>query len=97
MAGGKGVLGSVGPLAVDGVLQSLSEKPAEHLRANQISADGLKTPTRRQVAKNHRPQRAARLHPAAAHSVLAHMIQLVREGRVQVDGEPTVDAGYRLA
>jgi glyoxylase-like metal-dependent hydrolase (beta-lactamase superfamily II) len=38
-----------------------------------------------------------RLHPAAAHSVLAHMIQLVREGRVRTDGEPTVDADYRLA
>jgi glyoxylase-like metal-dependent hydrolase (beta-lactamase superfamily II) len=38
-----------------------------------------------------------RLHPAAAHSVLAHMIQLVGEGRVKTDGEPTVDADYRLA
>jgi len=38
-----------------------------------------------------------RLHPAAAHSVLAHMIQLVREGRVTTDGEPTVDAAYELA
>lgn len=38
-----------------------------------------------------------RLHPAAAHSVLAHMIQLVREGRVRTDGEPTVEADYYLA
>jgi glyoxylase-like metal-dependent hydrolase (beta-lactamase superfamily II) len=38
-----------------------------------------------------------RLHPAAAHSVLAHMIQLVREGRVKTDGELTVDAVYELA
>jgi len=38
-----------------------------------------------------------RLHPAAAHSVLAHMIQLVREGRVKTDGEPTVDATYEPA
>lgn len=38
-----------------------------------------------------------RLHPAAAHSVLAHMIQLVREGRVKVNGDPTVDAAYELA
>lgn len=37
-----------------------------------------------------------RLHPAAAHSVLAHMIQLVGEGRVQTGGEPTVDADYYL-
>jgi glyoxylase-like metal-dependent hydrolase (beta-lactamase superfamily II) len=37
-----------------------------------------------------------RLHPAAAHSVLAHMIQLVREGRVVAEGEG-LDAKYRLA
>lgn len=37
-----------------------------------------------------------RLHPAAAHSVLAHMIQLVREGRVLTDGEARLDADYRL-
>jgi glyoxylase-like metal-dependent hydrolase (beta-lactamase superfamily II) len=38
-----------------------------------------------------------RLHPAAAHSVLAHMIQLVREGRVLTEGEPGLDSDYRLA
>lgn len=38
-----------------------------------------------------------RLHPAAAHSVLGHMIQLVKEGRVACDGEPGPDAEYRLA
>lgn len=38
-----------------------------------------------------------RLHPAAAHSVLAHMIQLVREGRVLADGEPGLDSDYRLS
>jgi glyoxylase-like metal-dependent hydrolase (beta-lactamase superfamily II) len=38
-----------------------------------------------------------RLHPAAAHSVLAHMIQLVREGRVVTAGAPRLDAEYRLA
>lgn len=37
-----------------------------------------------------------RLHPAAAHSVLAHMIQLVREGRVVAAGKPGLDAEYRL-
>ena len=37
-----------------------------------------------------------RLHPAAAHSVLAHMIQLVREGRVLTEGEPGVGSAYRL-
>ena len=38
-----------------------------------------------------------RLHPAAALSVLAHMIQLVREGRVVTAGEASLDAEYRLA
>ena len=35
-----------------------------------------------------------RLHPAAAHSVLAHLIQLVREGRARSDGPPGPDAAY---
>jgi glyoxylase-like metal-dependent hydrolase (beta-lactamase superfamily II) len=38
-----------------------------------------------------------RLHPAAAHSVFAHMVQLVREGRVTTPGAPALDAEYRLA
>lgn len=38
-----------------------------------------------------------RLHPAAAHSVLAHMLQLVREGRVVSTGTAGLDAEYRLA
>jgi glyoxylase-like metal-dependent hydrolase (beta-lactamase superfamily II) len=38
-----------------------------------------------------------RLHPAAAHSVLAHMIQLAREGRVTADGAPGLETEYRLA
>jgi glyoxylase-like metal-dependent hydrolase (beta-lactamase superfamily II) len=37
-----------------------------------------------------------RLHPAAARSVLAHLIQLEQEGRVVVDGTGT-NARYRLA
>jgi glyoxylase-like metal-dependent hydrolase (beta-lactamase superfamily II) len=39
----------------------------------------------------------ARLHPAAAHSVLAHMIHLTRQGAVAADGEPGPDSVYRLA
>jgi glyoxylase-like metal-dependent hydrolase (beta-lactamase superfamily II) len=39
----------------------------------------------------------ARLHPAAAHSVLAHMIELVESGRVLSNGPPGLDAEYRLA
>ena len=38
-----------------------------------------------------------RLHPAAAMSVLAHMLLLVKEGRVSCEGEPGLDSLYRLA
>ena len=37
-----------------------------------------------------------RLHPAACHSVLAHMIRLVELGRVGCDGPPCVDNEYWL-
>lgn len=39
----------------------------------------------------------SRLYPAAAMSVLAHLIQMVREGRVRCDGEPVLSSAYRLA
>jgi glyoxylase-like metal-dependent hydrolase (beta-lactamase superfamily II) len=35
------------------------------------------------------------LHPAACHTVLAHLIQLAREGRVESVGLPTIGAVYR--
>lgn len=38
-----------------------------------------------------------RLHPAAAMSVLAHLQQLVRDGRVHCDGAPDLAAAYSLA
>ena len=38
-----------------------------------------------------------RLHPAAAHSVLAHMIHLVEQGRVACDGAAGLDTEYRLS
>jgi glyoxylase-like metal-dependent hydrolase (beta-lactamase superfamily II) len=38
-----------------------------------------------------------RLHPAAAHSVLAHLIHLVRTGQVVADGEVGVEADFALA
>jgi glyoxylase-like metal-dependent hydrolase (beta-lactamase superfamily II) len=38
----------------------------------------------------------SRLWPAAAHSVLAHVLELVRTGRVESEGAPTLDATYRL-
>lgn len=37
-----------------------------------------------------------RLHPAAAHSVLAHIIYLVEQGRVATSGEPGLDSDYVL-
>lgn len=37
-----------------------------------------------------------RLWPAAAHSVLAHVLELVRTGRVESEGPPTLDSEYRL-
>jgi glyoxylase-like metal-dependent hydrolase (beta-lactamase superfamily II) len=39
----------------------------------------------------------ARLHPAAANSVLAHMIHLTRQGVVATDGAPGPGSEYRLA
>lgn len=39
----------------------------------------------------------SRLHPAAAHSVMAHMLLLVAEGKVVTDGAPGLDSDYRLA
>jgi glyoxylase-like metal-dependent hydrolase (beta-lactamase superfamily II) len=39
----------------------------------------------------------SRLHPAAAHSVLAHMIHLTRQGVVATVGEPGPESVYRLA
>ncbi|MEI6440939.1 MAG: MBL fold metallo-hydrolase [Alphaproteobacteria bacterium] len=39
----------------------------------------------------------SRLHPAAARSVLGHMIDLVNRGLVIADGPPDLDADYRLA
>lgn len=38
-----------------------------------------------------------RLHPAAAHSVLAHMLDLVVRGEVACEGEPDVLSCYRLS
>ena len=37
-----------------------------------------------------------RLHPAACHSVLAHIIRLVELGRVGSEGPPRVDTEYWL-
>jgi glyoxylase-like metal-dependent hydrolase (beta-lactamase superfamily II) len=38
-----------------------------------------------------------RLHPAAMHSVLAHLIHLARTGKVVSENEPSIDSVFRLA
>ncbi len=38
-----------------------------------------------------------KLHPAACHSVLAHMVRLVKHGRVKAHGELSIETEYRLA
>ena len=38
-----------------------------------------------------------RLHPAACHSVLAHMVRLVKTGRVDCMDAPCIDSIYALA
>jgi glyoxylase-like metal-dependent hydrolase (beta-lactamase superfamily II) len=38
----------------------------------------------------------ARLYPAASHSVLAHVIELVKSGRVKTNGAPGIESEYRL-
>jgi glyoxylase-like metal-dependent hydrolase (beta-lactamase superfamily II) len=38
-----------------------------------------------------------RLHPAAAQSLLAHLIKLVREGRAVCEGEPSLGGDFSLA
>ncbi len=55
---------------------------------------------RRRIGQMVPPMYAAvdpRLHPAAARSVLAHLIHLVRTGVVATDGEPSLDSDFRLA
>jgi hypothetical protein len=37
------------------------------------------------------------LHPAAARSVHAHLIRMVKQGRAATDGKPTLDSAYRVA
>ncbi|MDX2275987.1 MAG: MBL fold metallo-hydrolase [Hyphomonadaceae bacterium] len=37
-----------------------------------------------------------KLHPAACHSVLAHMARLVKRGRVRTEGAPGLENDYRL-
>jgi len=45
---------------------------------------------------SHKGKAVRRAIRAAGRSVLAHLIELVAEGRVEADGPPTVEARYRL-
>ena len=38
-----------------------------------------------------------RLHPAAAHSVLAHLVHLVHTGKVVSEGAASIDGEFHLA
>ena len=37
-----------------------------------------------------------RLYPAAARSVFAHVLGMIEDGRIAVDGEPRMDSALRL-
>lgn len=58
----------------------------KHLNDGADTIDALVTRMYKDVDK--------RLHPAAARSVLAHMIALVDEGRVMCNGQPTLNNQY---
>ena len=66
-------------------------------RENQIVEQLAKGPARiPQMVREIYVEVDPRLHPAAAHSVLAHLIKLVRDGRVASDGAPGPGATYQL-
>ena len=81
---------------VDAFIAAYAEHRQERL--DQIT-DALKTgPARiRELVPRLYADVDARLHPAAARSMLAGMIHLVREGVLATDGEPGPDSVYRLA
>ena len=76
-------------------LERLQERPLERMRALKAVSEGHGR------IKAMVPVLYAdvdpRLHPAAARSVLGHMIDLTRRGIVTTDGEPGLDSEYRLA
>ena len=48
------------------------------------------------VARNY-ADTPVHLHPAAGRSMLAHLVQMVKDGRVKTeDGRATIDSTYRL-
>jgi glyoxylase-like metal-dependent hydrolase (beta-lactamase superfamily II) len=66
-------------------------------REAQIEAELAKGPARiRDMVPSMYAAVDPRLHPAAAHSVFAHLIHMAGKGRVVTDGEPRMDGVYRL-
>jgi len=69
-----------------------------HERANQILTALKAGPGRiKELVPRLYADVDARLHPAAARSMLAAMIYLAREGKIATDGQPGPDSEYRLA
>jgi glyoxylase-like metal-dependent hydrolase (beta-lactamase superfamily II) len=81
----------VGPF-MDAYIAHRHEREAQILAA--LDNDGPTT-VRRLVSRLY-ADIELRLHPAACHSVLAHLIKLVREGHVQCQGLPTMGGVYRM-
>ncbi|MBI1200334.1 MAG: MBL fold metallo-hydrolase [Phenylobacterium sp.] len=81
---------------VEAFIQAYADHRQERL--DQIT-DALKTgPARiRDLVPRLYADVDARLHPAAARSMLAGMIHMVRNGTLKADGEPGPDSIYRLA
>lgn len=81
---------------VEAFIQAYADHRQERL--DQIT-DALKTgPARiRDLVPRLYADVDARLHPAAARSMLAGMIHLARKGTLATDGEPGPDSVYRLA
>jgi glyoxylase-like metal-dependent hydrolase (beta-lactamase superfamily II) len=69
-----------------------------HERANQILTALQAGPSRiKDLVPTLYADVDARLHPAAARSMLAAMIHLARQGKILTSGEPGPDSEYRLA
>jgi hypothetical protein len=77
-------------------VQSLIEHRRE--RERQVLAELARGPARiREMVPRMYKDVPAYLHPAAARSVLAHLLHLCEQGRVITDDALGLDATYRLA
>ena len=88
-----------GPPVTDnptGFIQSYIDhrKAREEAILNRLKAGDSRIPV---MVKTIYKDVDSRLHPAACHSVLGHMIHMVKDGRVNVDGKPDITGDYTLA